>query len=73
MARSIPAGLSRQPTSPLIQPFEIKTITPYGAHDGKRINKNLTRAAHFYAAFYLTEPFGSPYESEIFSLLRQVS
>jgi hypothetical protein len=47
MARSIPAELARQPTSPLIQPIEIKTITPDGAHDGKRINKKLTRPSRF--------------------------
>jgi hypothetical protein len=47
-------------------------ITPDGAIDGKRLNKILTGEPRFYAAFYLTEPFGSHYESEIFRLLRQI-
>ncbi|MDI9848667.1 hypothetical protein QM467_11435 [Rhodoblastus sp. 17X3] len=82
MARSKPAvpergppaggGLRRRLAPPLIQPIEMKTITPDGANDGKRINGILMRASRFCAAFYLTEPFGSSYESEIFSLLRQI-
>jgi hypothetical protein len=81
MARSKPAalelgppaggGLRRRLAPPLIQPVEIKAITPDSANNGKRINKNLTQASRFCAAFYLTEPFGSNYKSEVFSLLRQ--
>jgi hypothetical protein len=64
--------LRRRLAPPLIQPVEIKTITPDGANDGKRINKILTQVSRFFAAFYLTERFGSNYESEIFSLFRQI-
>jgi hypothetical protein len=73
-SRGPPAGesLRRRLAPPLTQPIEFKTITSDGAFDGKRPNKIFTLERRFYAAFYLTEPFGSAYESKLFRLLRQI-